>query len=298
MLTLEYSGSNMLFVVGCPRSGTTWVQRLLATHPSIRTGQESDVFDQYIGPQLRAWEQELDPNASGRGGVGLGCYFQDRDFRRLLKGYLLQLLEPMVGSLAPGELFLEKTPGHVLFVPEIRALLPQARFVHVLRDARDTVASLLGVSRSWGRAWAPRQARHAAATWVSHVEAARQAQRTLPPHQFYEVRYEALHADGARVMRAVVDWLELTWTDAEISAAFEHNNPAAARAGQGTPIPLGGEFANTVGPVVKEPAGFVRQARTGNWRDDLSMLDKLGVWHVARATMAEVGYRWSVPWSA
>ena len=120
----------------------------------------------------------------------------------------------------------------------------------------------------------------------------------MPPHQFYEVRYEALHADGARVMRAVVDWLELTWTDAEISAAFEHNNPAAARAGQGTPIPLGGEFANTVGPVVKEPAGFVRQARTGNWRDDLSMLDKLGVWHMARATMAEVGYRWSVPWSA
>ena len=66
MLTLEYSGSNMLFVVGCPRSGTTWVQRLLATHPRIRTGQESDVFDQYIGPQLRAWEQELKPEEIGR----------------------------------------------------------------------------------------------------------------------------------------------------------------------------------------------------------------------------------------
>jgi hypothetical protein len=297
MLTLEYSGSNMLFVVGCPRSGTTWVQRLLATHPCIRTGQESDVFDQYIGPQLRAWEHELDPAASGRGGVGLGCYFQDIDFRRLLKSYLLQLLEPMVGNLQPGELFLEKTPGHVLFVPEIRALLPEARFIHVLRDARDTVASLLGASRSWGRAWAPRQARQAAATWVNHVRAAQDAQRALPSSQFFEMRYEALHTDGPRALRDLVDWLEVTWTDADISAAFERNNPAAARAGQGTPIPLGGQFASTVGPVVKEPDGFVRQARAGSWRDDLTALDKLAVWHVARATMAQVGYAWSAPWS-
>jgi hypothetical protein len=298
MLTPEYSGSNMLFVVGCPRSGTTWVQRLLATHPRVRTGQESDVFDLYIGPQLRAWQHELNPDASGRGGVGLGCYFEDGEFRGLLKGYLLQLLEPMVGSLQADELFLEKTPGHVLFVPEIRALLPEARFVHVLRDARDTVASLLGASRSWGRAWAPRQARQAAGTWVNHIQAARQARRTLPASQFFEVRYEAIHTDGPRVLRSLVDWLGISWTDDDIRAALERNNPAAARAGQGTPIPLGGEFAGTVGPVVKEPEGFVRQARAGSWRDDLTMLDKLAVWHVARAAMAESGYSWSAPWSA
>src|SRR5258708_16130926 len=84
MLTPEYSGSDMVFVVGCPRSGTTWVQRLLATHPRIRTGQESDVFDQYIGPQLRAWEQELKPQASGRGRLALGSPVQDCRSRRLL----------------------------------------------------------------------------------------------------------------------------------------------------------------------------------------------------------------------
>jgi hypothetical protein len=297
VLTLDYSGSNMLFVVGCPRSGTTWVQRLLATHSQIRTGQESDVFDQYIGPQLRAWEHELNPAASGRGGVGLGCYFQDADFRRLLRTYMLQLLEPMVGGLQPGELFLEKTPGHVLFVREIRALLPEARFIHVLRDARDTVASLLGASRGWGRGWAPRRATGAAATWVSHVQAARQAQQTLPAKHFFEVRYEALHTDGLRTLRNLVDWSGLSWTDADINAALQRNNPTAARAGQGTPIPLGGQFAGTAGATVKEPEGFVRQARAGGWLYDLTALDKLAVWRIAHATMAEVGYAWSAPWS-
>src|SRR5260370_21338311 len=178
----------------------------------------------------------------------------------------------MVGNLQPGELFLEKTPGHVLFVPEIRALLPQARFVHVLRDARDTVASLLGASRGWGRGWAPRRANQAAGTWVNHVTAARQAQRTLPARQFFEIRYEALHADGPRVLRNLVDWLGIAWTDADISAALERNNPSAARAGRGTPIPLGGEFANTVGSVVNDPDGFVRQARAGSCRTDRTPL--------------------------
>src|SRR5918911_4157263 len=99
-----YSGDNLVCIVGCPRSGTTWVQRLLATHPSVRTGQESDVFDIYVGPQLRAWRRELDPTSSGRGGVGLACYFDDARFKAVLKRYSCELLGPMLGGLGPGEI--------------------------------------------------------------------------------------------------------------------------------------------------------------------------------------------------
>jgi len=293
-LDADYDGANLVFVVGCPRSGTTWVQRLLASHPCIRTGQESDLFDMYIGPLLRTWQQELRVDSSGRGSVGLSCYFTDAEFVRTLKTYLLQLLAPMVGQLEPGELFLEKTPSHVLFVPEIHALLPRARFIHVLRDARDTVASLLSASRTWGRAWAPRRAAHAARTWVTHVEASRQALRTLPHTHFVEVRYEAMHANGFGVLRDLAAWLGLAWADADLRAALERNSPDAARAGRGTPIPLGGEFA---GGVVREPEGFIRQARAGSWRHDLSLADKVEVWRVAHTTMAQVGYPWATPWS-
>jgi hypothetical protein len=249
----------------------------------------------YVGPLLRTWQHELRVDSSGRGSIGLACYFTDAEFTSALKAYLLRLLMPMVGSLQPGELFVEKTPSHVLFVPEIHALLPRARFIHVLRDARDTVASLLSASRTWGRAWAPRRAANAARTWVTHVEAARAARRTLPQAQFYEVRYEALHANGRQVLSQTAEWLGMPWTEADVSAALQKNSPDAARAGHGTPIPLGGEFA---GGVVQEPAGFIRQARAGTWRQDLSPADKLAVWRVARSTMARVGYPWAAPWSA
>src|ERR671933_387616 len=123
-------GQRLVCIVGCPRSGTTWLQRLLAGHPNVRTGQESDVFDIYLGPQLRAWRRELDPDSSGRGGVGLACYFDDAGFTRALRRYAVDLLEPMLGGLGPDDLFVEKTPSHALYIPEILELFPQTRFIH------------------------------------------------------------------------------------------------------------------------------------------------------------------------
>jgi hypothetical protein len=296
-MNAEYAGRNLIFVVGCPRSGTTWVQRLLATHPCVRTGQESDLFDMYVGPQLRAWRQELSDDSSGRGGVGLTCYFTDGEFQDILREYLRRLLGPMVGDLKPGELFVEKTPSHVLYASEIHQLLPEARFIHVLRDARDTVASLLGASRGWGRAWAPRRAADAARTWVSHVNAAVEARHHLPKDLFTEVSYEALQSDGQRVLRDLVEWLGLNWPDDEVQMALEKNSPEAARAGRGTPIPLGGEVGKR-DSTVREPPGFIRRARAGGWRQDLTPMQKLAVWRVAQSTMAEVGYPWRTPWSS
>jgi hypothetical protein len=290
----SWCGDNLVCIVGCPRSGTTWVQRLLAGHPQVRTGQESDVFDIYLGPQLRAWRRELDPTASGRGGVGLACYFDDARFKAVLKRYARELLEPMLGGLAEGQIFVEKTPSHALYIPEILELFPNARFVHVLRDARDTVASLLGAARSWGKDWAPRRARGAALMWVSHVKAVRAAR--LGADQLHEVRYEELHAGGPRVLGDLARWLGLEWSQADLEAAIQANRPEVARGGGGTPIPLGGAFAARFGTVVKEPPGFVRKAQVGTWRDDLSAVERLLVWRVASRTMAEVGYPWPRPW--
>jgi len=91
-------------------------------------------------------------------------------------------------------------------------------------------------------------------------------------------------------------WLGLEWSPAEVQAAAQANAPATARAGGGTPIPLGGAFGERFGNVVKEPTGFVRKAEVGAWRHDLSPVERVLVWRVASRTMAEVGYPWPRPW--
>jgi hypothetical protein len=286
----NYTGANLVFVVGSPRSGTTWVQKLLAAHPRIFSGQESDVFDLYVGPQLRTWARELEHDTSGRGGLGLACYFLEDEFIAVLRRYLLDLLQPMVGELQPGELFVEKTPSHVMFIAEIRKLLPDARFVHVLRDGRDVVASILAASRSWGSQWAPKSARAAAQMWATHVDAGLAAAATLPPEVFIQVRYEELLADTDDWLRTLIDLLGLEWDQAGIAAAVDANTAGRTATGGGTELQRRGEFARRTGEVVREPAEFVRRGRVGSYRVDLSLRQRLTVELLARRTLAAAGY--------
>jgi hypothetical protein len=291
-LATDYDGNNLVVVAGCPRSGTTWLQRLLASHPKIRTGQESNLFSQHIGPQLANFREGADPRY--RGGLGLGCYFTETDFVVLVKAYLLKLLEPMVADLAPGEIFLEKTPANALFLPEIIELLPRARVIHVLRDARDSVSSMTS-REAWLSAWAPDSAKASAHLWVRFVRAVWDAIPKIPSGQFHEVRYENLIANPVEVLRGTSEFLGLDWDLAEITNAVEQNRPSKAKATGGTPIVLSGEVAKRSGSVVAEPEGFIRKAKSGSWKTDLNLYEKFWVWHVAHETMEEAGYHWSKP---
>jgi hypothetical protein len=287
---LNYKGQNLVFIVGCPRSGTTWLQRLLAHHPKVRTGQESNIFEVNIGPQLRYWHQGSSPQ--NRGGLGLACYFTEEEFYRVLKSFLMTLLQPLIGPLQPGEIFVEKTPSHALFIPEIVELLPESRIIHVLRDPRDVVASLLAASHSWGSNWAPGNPVAAVRMWIKHVTSVQQVRKALPSWQFHEVRYENLYRSPESTLKECSNFLDLEWNDKEISKAIEVNQPTVVVATGGTAIPLGGEVAKRSGPVVTEPLGFIRQAKAGSWRTDLTIRDRFRLWRIARKPMAEMGYYW------
>jgi hypothetical protein len=286
----DYDGHNLVFVVGCGRSGTTWLQRLLASHPKVRTGQESNVFGVNVGHELAAFRTPAAPRYTQ--GTGLACYFTEEEFLRILRPYMLALLRPMVGPLGPGELFLEKTPEHALFLREISELLPRARVIHMLRDPRDVVSSMLAGDQ-WLSSWAPKSASAAAGMWLEYVRAVRNTFSKLPPNQFHEVRYESLSRSPEEVLRGCVDFLGLEWSAAEIAKAVDANLASKARrSGGGTPIPLFGEAAKRSGSIVVEPKGFIRKAQPGAWRKDLSLYEKFRVWRVAHELMEEVGYQW------
>ena len=302
----NYTGSNLVFIVGCPRSGTTWLQQLLASYPKAKTGRETHLFSWLIGPQLRAWRKEMDrlPERGEHIGIGPPAYFTESEFLRNLKTYLLVLLDTIVGNLGPDEFFIEKTPNHALFIPEIVQMLPDCKIIHVLRDARDTVASLLEVNKSSHKIgggeslpWAPESARGAARLWVEHVRAARAAAKNLPSNQFYEVRYRDLKASPETELMKLSQFLSWKWDRESIIGAVRMNDPAVARkAGSATAIPVRGEFQRISSITLSGTHTFARKAKVGSWKEELSLKQKIGVWLVARKTMNEVGYHWKYPW--
>jgi hypothetical protein len=280
----QLTGKNLVFIVGCPRSGTTWLQRLLATHAQIKTGQESHVFE-YVGTQFQIWRHNFNPDPETRDparssrGIGLANYLDEAEFFAIQKIYLGWLIAPMLRDLQPGQLFLEKSPRHALWLREIAQLLPQAKIIHLARDPRDVVASLLAASRGWGQSWAPRRASKAARNWAKHLAAVQAGKTFFPAAQFLEVHYEDLHQNPAVILQRITKFLGLPWAEADIVAAVKINAADELRQGKGTPIPVGGEHGRRRGGVVREPEGFIRKARPGSWREDLTWLDR---WRVRR----------------
>jgi LPS sulfotransferase NodH len=289
---MEFTGKNMVFLVGCPRSGTTWLQKLLASHPKIRSGEESHFFSLYVGPQLRSWNEQKTRHFNGGLGHAAGppTYFREEEFLSILKKYLGALIKPMIDGLQADEFFLEKTPSHALYIPEIKELLPDSRLIHLMRDCRDVVASLIAASRTWGASWAPNSARAAAAMWVQHVGAARTAAKNLSRREYCEIRYENLWSSPLDTLKILADFLGIKWSDDAMRTAIERNR-ADVMDLSGTPLPVYGE-ARSRGATAKLPRGFIGKARPGAWKEDLSIYEKYRVWRTSRKLMKELGYSW------
>lgn len=293
---VETDGENLIFIVGCSRSGTSYLQRLIASHPQVKTGQESHLFDEFISPMINTWQRfvqliDTDP----RGGVGLPAYLSEAEFLACVRMFLLQLMQPMLADIQSDEVFVEKTPEHAFDIQLIHQFFPKARFVHILRDARDVVASLLAASRSWGKFWAPSTAPQAAQYWCRYVKAARQGLQALPPSLGYEIRYEDLISQPMQTITKLSDFLELSWCQTMLEAALQQNTVVAAQKNSaGTALPLKGLAAEKKGMFVQEPEGFVRHGVVGSWKQDLTLLEKFHVWCIARETMRTVGYIWNI----
>lgn len=90
-------------------------------------------------------------------------------------------------------------------------MFPDAKFLHIIRDGRDVVASLLRRKREDGTPWTNFDDAHW--LWNSHVDNGCEFGRRLPPSQYYEMHYEDLVADDEREMREVFKWLEIPFAD-------------------------------------------------------------------------------------
>jgi hypothetical protein len=95
----------------------------------------------------------------------------------------------------------DKRPAYALHVEEILRLFPDAQFVHLVRDGRDCVASLLGMP------WWHRGFHEAVATWAQVMDVTRRHARRLGPDRWHELRFEDLVADPEGRLRAVCAFL-------------------------------------------------------------------------------------------
>jgi len=201
------------FVIGHPRSGTTLLRSLLCRHPEIfippengglwrmirvfasnRRASWEDVTTAVIqefmaGYEFDVWDFDVEKFRSDAVSIPQSERALDR---------LIALLYQRYGSVhAPGKkLWGDKTtPGSFKFLPKLALVFPQARYLHIVRDGRDCVASAMRAG------FFNRDVEIAAAAWRDNVHFCRKfGSRLNSKAQYFELRYEELVNDpGAHI---------------------------------------------------------------------------------------------------
>ncbi len=121
-----------IFIVGMPRSGTTLVEQILASHPAVHgAGELKDIG--LVNKQIRRW---VDPSSTLPFPECVGAVARE-GWRSLGESYVEKLRK-----LAPGAVRVtDKMPFNFLWVGLIHAMLPKAPIVHLERNPLDTCLS-------------------------------------------------------------------------------------------------------------------------------------------------------------
>lgn len=273
----------LVFLVGSPRSGTTWLQAMLACHCEISTGPETGFFSAFSRADA-AFARGADRR------VGLSEYWSADQYRQIVEDLFSSLIAKLPPPPSPPRYFLEKSPQHCQHAEFILRIFPEARFIHLIRDARAVVASMLHASTGWGRDWAPRTVADATGVWMRSVEAGRRIKQQVGhPDQYWEVRYEDLRRDPEGHLARIFAWLGLPAEESLIRAAADANAIERVR-GSARPfasIPLGpGEGAQREA----YPGGFIGPAPCAPEDVELTRPQRLRVEDLAGRWLVALGY--------
>ncbi|MDF0551919.1 sulfotransferase [Kamptonema sp. UHCC 0994] len=148
-----------IFLVGAPRSGTTILQSLLAAHPSIISFPETKFF-YYLLPKFEpptSVEERLKIFFNKEiNEPKFLSYFQVEQSELEKANCFIKVLDTLAFEQEKS-VWIEKTPEHIYFIEYLEKLLPDALFIHILRNGMDVITSMFEASRKapddWGGKW-------------------------------------------------------------------------------------------------------------------------------------------------
>lgn len=208
-----------IFVVGMPRSGTTLVEQIIASHPQVFGAGELTILKTAVGKGF-----PLDMKGGFPAGI---ADMPDKAFADAGHDYL-----DMLHARYPGlKHVTDKMPGNFLLVGFLHLMLPKAKIVHCSRNPVATCLSIFkshfrGDGHLYGYDLAELADFHNLyADMMAHWHA-------VLPGVVHDVRYEDFVADQEGQSRALIDYLGLPWSDAVLSFHENERQVRTASAAQ------------------------------------------------------------------
>jgi hypothetical protein len=286
----------MPFVVGCGRSGTTLLRLMLDAHPALAIPPETGFFAgaaelsscrgsglceaffeqlTHYPPQAPAWndfgiDQEVFRSTLAR----IEPFTLAEGYRAFYRLYAHAKGKPRCG---------DKTPLHCLYMRGIANLLPEAHFIHLIRDGRDVALSLRQTWFSPGD-----DIETQAAHWQQWVVSGREQGKQCP--HYLEVHYENLVRDPRTILRRICQFIDLRFD----SCMLDYHRNALQRLGEhGDRYDVDGRL------VVSQPRRLVNQRKTTEppdvtrayaWKSVMAASEVQRFENIAGNALREFGY--------
>lgn len=281
------------FIVGVGRSGTTMLRLMLDAHPELAIPPEThfvpdliEAIEEGSSPaqavevmqRVRQWgDLQIEPQEALERFEALDDFNAATALRAFYAIYAERQQKPRWG---------EKTPAYVRKMRLISKTLPEARFIHVIRDGRDVALSRWKRTLGEGKR-AP--AAQVAEGWERRIRRAQKQGGRLD--HYLELRYEDLVTDTEANLRRICEFIELDWDPvmlryyeraADRMSEMARDLPSA----EGKPVRPGEERmqAHAMTQKPPDPSAMYR------WKEKMSAEDVAAFDGAAGKLLAELGY--------
>jgi len=264
--------AKIIFLIGAPRSGTTWLQAMLASHPCVSTGPETHFFEGIKSFVDSYYFKHPRPD-------GLQEYMTEDEFFGAIAHFFHKVISKMPEPTDEPKFFLEKTPQHSMFLDIINKCFPEAYFIHIIRDPRNVVSSILRASKTWGKGYFPKSVLVASLLWKKCVLSAKEFFLSSKNTRYFEIKYEDLRNNPIKYLSKIFSFLDLSYDKTLLDNIIKKNDLREVKSKK--------KFESII--ISSEPEGFFGQANIENI-NSLSRMQNFQLELVCGDLMYELGY--------
>jgi tetratricopeptide (TPR) repeat protein len=252
-----HASAKPIFVLGMPRSGTSLIEQVLASHPQIcGVGEVPFLATALVDLEVDGVKIELD-------GVTVPSRDKNKGKTRSLYergAHYVDKIERLAGGKF--ERIVDKMPANVRLAGLIPLILPNAHIIHSRRHPVETCVSCYRIYFTEGHHFSYDLADIGRAYRVYH-ESIQFWKKMLPPGKILEVRYEDMVGDTESQARRLIDHVGLQWDDACLRF-YENDRPVGTASAAQVRKPIYQSSVNRwrkyesyLGPLLEELGSLV-----------------------------------------
>lgn len=250
-----FDESDVVWIFGHPRSGTTWLASLL------RVGLGMKLWNEPLLCQVVAFRNNLEINEPGR--IGDDTFWlsdpQEDNWRASLNLLLNDVVARQAGPRGDFKGLVLKEPNGSISAPWLVQAMPEAKSIFVVRDIRDVVASLIDARKpgSWMDQRLTQEfdrtkiVRQSVNRMTRIAERITRIREVAADGTYYEMRYERLRANTFEEVFHLAHHLGIPADTDQLQAAVDQL------------------AIENVPEDEKGPGKFIRKGEVGGWRQEL-----------------------------